>query len=115
MSLTTEISTMLSTISNVFIGSMPTTPDNSVCIYNTGGFPRGLTESKLECPTFQIRVRNTSYPTGAAQCDTIKDLLHGKSTTKILAIFQMGDVLDVGRDSNNRPEFTINFQVYYKR
>lgn len=115
MSLTTEISTILSTVSNVFIGNLPATPDNVVGIFNSGGYLRGLTESKLEEPTFQIRVRNISYAAGEAMCNTVKDLLHGNGTTKVLKIYQQGDILPLGRDQNNRSEFSINFRCYYKR
>jgi len=115
MSLTADIRTLLTTVSNVYIGSMPATPDNAVCIYNTGGYARSLSGTFLEEPTFQIKVRNTSYSTGETLCNTIKDLLHGKTSTKILMIEQQGDILDIGRDANSRPEFTMNFRVYYRR
>ncbi len=115
MSLTGSVETLLSTITNLYVGSMPTTPDNCVCIYNTGGYPRSLSGTYVEEPTFQIRVRNTSYSTGEAQCNTIKDLLHGKSSTNLLMCEQQGDILDVGRDELNRQEWTMNFRCYYRR
>ena len=115
MSLSTEVKTLLTTISNVYIGSMPATPNDCVAIYNTGGYPRGLTATELEQVTFQIRVRSTSYATGETLCNTICDLLHGHSTTKILLIKQQSGILDLGRDESNRQEFSINFETYFKR
>lgn len=115
MSLTLDVATLLATVSNLFIGSMPSDPDNCVCIYNTGGFARSLSGTMVEEPTFEVKVRNNSYATGEALCETIKDLLHGKSTTKILMIEQMSDILDSGRDVSNRQEFTLNFRTYYRR
>ena len=115
MGLMAEVETLLTTVSNVYVGSMPSTPDNVVCIYNTGGYPRSLSGTKVEEPTFMVKVRNTSYSTGEALCNTIKDLLHGKTTTKILMCEQQGDIQDIGRDENNRPEFTINFRCYLRR
>lgn len=115
MTLTTEIRSLLSSIANVFIGNMPDSPDDSVCIYNTGGFTRSLTASALEEPTFQIKVRNTSYATGEALNNTIKDLLHGSSTAQVLMIEQQGDTLDIGRDASNHQEWTNNFRCYYRR
>lgn len=115
MSLMTEVKSLLTSISNVFIGNMPTTPDDVIAIYNTGGYPRGLTESKLKQPTFQIRIRSASYAAGEVMCNTVADLLHGNGTTKILTIYQQGDPLDLGRDQNNRSEFSINFRCYYKQ
>lgn len=115
MSLTTEIKSLLTTMSNLYIGSMPTTPDNCVSIYNTGGYDRSMSGTEVEEPTFMIKVRNTSYATGEALCNTIKDLLHAQSTTKVLMIQQQGDTQDIGRDESNRQEFTINFRCYLRR
>lgn len=115
MSLTSTIKTMLTSVSNVFVGSIPATPDNVVGIYNTGGFARSLSGTKLEEPTFQIRIRNSSYATGETLCNSIKDLLHGKTATGILIIAQQGDILDLGRDEQNRQEFSMNFRCYYRR
>lgn len=114
MSLTTEIKTLLVSVSP-YIGNMPATPDNTVCIYNTGGYARSLSGTELEELTFMVKVRNTSYATGEALCSTINNLLHGHSTTKILMIEQMGGVNDIGRDESNRPEFTQNFRCYYRK
>ena len=111
----TKIKVLLATVSNVYVGSMPTSPDNSVCIYATGGYPRDLAGSMIREPTFQIRVRNTSYTTGYALCETIQGLLHGvNGTSDFLLIEQESDILDVGRDESNRQEWTINFRAYYK-
>lgn len=114
MSLTLEIKTLLASVSP-YIGSMPAIPDSAVCIYATGGYKRSLSGTYLEEPTFQIKVRNTSYLTGETLCSTIKDLLHGAKTTKVLMIEQQGDMLDCGRDESNRQEWTINFRCYYRR
>lgn len=114
-SLTADIKTLLTSVSGVYIGNMPATPDNAICIYNTGGYKRSLSGTYLEEPTFMIQVRNTSYATGETLCNTIKDLLHGVKTTKILMVEQQGDVLDIGRDESNRQEFSLNFRCYYRR
>ena len=115
MALTNDIKTLLSGVSNVYIGSMPITPDNSVCIYPSGGYPRDLTGTFVEEPTVQIRVRNTVYTTGETLCNTIKDALHAKSSAKLLMIEQQGDTLNLGRDESNRSEWTLNFRCYYRR
>ena len=115
MGLELELKTLLTTVTNLYIGSMPDSPDNAVCLYVTGGYPRSLADSKFEEPTFQIKTRNTSYATGLALCDTIKDLLHGATTSKIPVIVQQSDILNIGRDEKNRQEFTINFRCYYIR
>ncbi len=115
MSLTSDIKTLLTDISNVYIGHMPASPDCAVCIYNTGGYPQSLTGTFVEEPTFMIKVRNTSYSVGEALCNTIKGYLHTKTSTKLLLIEQQGDILDLGRDQSNRPEWSMNFRCYYRR
>jgi hypothetical protein len=119
-----DVESLLSTVSNVYLGSMPSTPDNVVAIYNSGGYTRDLSGTMVEEPTFMIKVRNTSYATGEALCNTIKDLLHGQNAKVIgsgttartfLLIEQQGDINDLGRDENNRTEWSLNFRAYYRR
>lgn len=115
MALTGDVKSLLTGVSNIYRGSMPSTPDNVVCIYNSGGYERDSSGTEVEEPTFQIVVRNTDFDAAEALCNTIKDLLHGKSTTKFLNIFQQGDILPLGRDENNRTELSMNFRCYYRR
>ncbi|MFA5432298.1 MAG: minor capsid protein [Candidatus Paceibacterota bacterium] len=115
MSLTTEIATLLTSQTSVYIGSIPATPDNIVAIFLTGGFPRDMSGTLVEEPTFQIRVRNASAATGETVCNTVKDLLHGKSSAAVLMIQQQGDILSLGRDEKNRSEWSMNFRCYYRR
>lgn len=115
MSLTDDIASMLTGISNVNKGSMPDAPANSVAIYLTGGYPRSLSGTELDEPTFMIRVRNTSYAAGETLCDSIKDLLHGKKTSKLLVIQQQGGVNGIGQDEQKRSNFTMNFRCYYRK
>ena len=115
MSLTSRVKTILTAIPAVYIGSQPSTPANCVTIYATGGFPRGLTPKGLEQPTFQVRVRNTSYATGEALCNTIDDLLHGYCDNNLQLIKNMGGINDLGKDVNSNSEFTLNYQTYYKK
>lgn len=115
MSLTNDVKSLLSSVSNVYRHSMPSKPDNAICIYRTGGIGRSSSGTKLEEPTFQIKVRNKDPDTGEALCDTIKDLLHNKTTTKLLCIFQQGDIQALGRNQSNIDEWTLNFRTYYRR
>ena len=102
---------------NLFVSSMPTEPDNSVCIYDTGGFPQE--QYDLEKPTIQIRGRNNSYVTGYNQMRDLKYLLGTGdfnntiwNGTRYIMIDVMSDVLYLSKDENNRFLFTINFQIY---
>jgi len=115
MSITAEIKTLLAGTSGLYVGSMPATPDNCVVIYPSGGYPRSLSGTYLEEPTVMIKVRNLSYTAGETVCEVVKTALHGNSTTKALMVEQQGDINDLGRDANNRSEFSINFRCYYRK
>jgi len=115
MSLVADVAALLTSISNVYKSGLPESPINAVGLYPSGGYPRSMTGTKVEEPTFMVKVRNDDPEVGLALCDTIKDLLHGASTTKLLAIFQEGDVLHLGPDNNGNEEWSINFRCYYRR
>jgi hypothetical protein len=99
----------------MFLASLPGTPHNAVCIYDTGGMPQG--QYAFERPNIQIRVRNTVYSTGYALCRDIKYYLHQKrhgenwNGTTYISIETRSDILFLGQDEKNRYEWTINFQV----
>lgn len=115
MALTAEVASLLTTVSNVYLGNLPDSPDNAVAIIPTGGFSRELffgNDSDLREPTFQIIVRNTVYATGEALCETILNLLSGATTTRIKMIQQQSDVISLGRDQSNRPNWSMNFRCY---
>ena len=101
---------------DVYIGSMPDKPDNAISIYSTSGYPRDLAGEMIREPTFQIKVRNTSYAAGYAICEDICGQLHGvNNDTNFLLIAQEGDIMALGRDETNlRNEWTINFRCYYR-
>jgi hypothetical protein len=115
VSVSSEIRGLLTTIPNVTGGDLPDTPDNSVAVYRAGGYARSASGTFVGEATVQVKVRNTSYAAGEALCDTIADLLHCKSTTKLLGVYQQGDILDLGRDAKGRPEWTLNFRCYYRK
>ena len=120
MGLLADVKSLMTGVSNVYLGSMPNSPANSVSIYPTGGNPRSLSGTMVEEPTFKIKVRNTNYATGETLCNTIKDLLHGVNNqtgngNTVLLIEQQGDVLSLGRDENNRHEWAIEFRMLYRR
>ena len=124
MGLLADVKSLMTGVSNVYLGSMPNSPDIAVALYATGGYPRDLSGTMVEEPTFQVKVRHATYSTGETLCNTIKDLLHGQNNKtigsgvtarKILLIAQEGDVLNLGRDENNRQMWSMNFRAYYRR
>ena len=66
----------------VFVGKIPTTPDNLAVLFDTGGKPSMLTynkEEKLEYPSVQVLVRNNDYRTAMGVINSIIALLHGRA------------------------------------
>lgn len=104
--------------SGTYLGDMPDTPDNVQVLFETGGNSPDLTldgNSVYENPTFQVRVRNTSYASGITACETIKAALAKVSNvtingSKYLLVRQTTDILPLGRDTKNRIEFSMNFR-----
>ncbi len=120
MGLTLDVKTLLTSIdSNIYIGEMPTTPDNITCLFESGGFAPDLTHDGgiYQKPTFQVRVKDLVYATAIIKLEAIKLALCNVSNvtingTKYLSIRQTSDIMPFGRDANNRAEFSINFVAH---
>lgn len=102
---------------DLFISTMPSEPDNCVCIYDTGGFPQE--QYSYEKPTIQIRIRNNLYVNGYNQIRDIKYLIGTgdfnntiQNGTRYILITTSSDILYLGKDENDRFQFTINFQIH---
>ena len=59
---------------NIFTGSEPPGPDDSVTIYEYPGQPPSL-KAGLEFPNINIRTRSLSWETARAKLQAIQDLL----------------------------------------
>lgn len=114
MSVVSDVKALLTTISNVYIGDMPNSPDKCVCIYPTGGAERSQAGDELKQPSFMVIVRDTSYSSGLTTADSIADILHGIMSGNFALITQSGDINGLGKDEQNRHEFSINFRAYYR-
>lgn len=102
---------------NIEIGAMPKSPDRIISISDTGGFdpnPKWL----IDYPTIQILVRgkigdyNECFLVGKG----IKDALLGLPSQDInddrwASITMNGDLGYIGRDENDRPLCSMNFQL----
>ena len=100
----------------VFIGREPSTPINSVTIFDTPGFSPylGLTSVGYEYPSIQIRVRNNAYLTGWDLINDIKTVLHGlngeiEGTTTYHLIECMLDPFLLDWDTQDRARFVCSF------
>jgi len=105
---------LLSAESHVNIGYFDDKYDNIVTVTPTGGMPPdhafGAADPVVRYPTIQVRVRDKSFSAGFTRTETILKLLSGYSGVGY-AIHATTDILSIGRDSNNRAEFTVNFKI----
>lgn len=122
MGLLEDIETLISSIQSPYLGDIPDTPDNIICLFQTGGASpvHTFTSKEFEQPTFQVRVRDSDYVNGINKCESIKEALDGQTGLVInshtyISIFQQGDILSLGYDEKNRAEFSINFRCKVKR
>ena len=104
---------------NLFLGLMPDQPDNCIALFEYAGSPPDL-HWDGEYPGLQVRVHNTSYPAGRAKIGEVVDLLHGLhekelSGTRYLLIKARGSPEVLKRDSGNRIEFFVNFEIIKER
>jgi len=126
MSLLVDMKSLITAVNaNIFLGDLPDTPDNCIALYQTGGqdaqhqLGAGVDEVH-ETPTFQVRIRNTSYATANTQAESVKDILDGLVNQTInsnlyISIFMQGDINSLGRDDRNRINLTVNFVAKVKR
>ncbi len=104
---------------DIFLGLIPDQPDDCVVLFEYAGSPPDL-HWPGEYPGLQVRVRNTSYPAGRAKIGEIVDLLHGLHEqeldgTRYLLIKARGSPEVLKRDSSNRIEFVVNFEIIKER
>jgi len=102
---------------NLFVALEPPSPNEVVSVFDTGGFdPDSNTD--LENPTVMVRVRGDrgGYTETYSRARDVKDNLHELANetwngTRYIGIWQVGDILFIGMDENDRPVFTLNFRI----
>jgi len=126
MNIAKDISTLLQVITNnVFVDEMPddNINDNCITVYHSGGSRPSYffgNERQIENPSIQIRVRHTNRKDALDWCNKIKDLLDGKSNFTIngnnyILVTLSSDILNMGRDNQNRVHYSMNFAVQVQR
>lgn len=120
-----DISTLLQVITNnVFVDEMPDdSVDNCITVYHAGGNKPNYyfgNERQIENPSIQVRVRHTNRKDALDWCYKIKDLLDGKSNFTIngnnyILVTLSSDILNLGRDNQNRVHYSMNFAVQVQR
>jgi len=106
---------------NLFLVSMPNTPDACVGVFDSPGMPPDLSYNvyDLEYPSVQVRVRGDIFGYEAAwnKAKEVKDCLHGKANetwngTYYLLIACSAEIMFVYVDENNRPVLSVNFEIH---
>lgn len=103
---------------NLFVGKEPTTPANTVTIFDTTSIPPQLALSSqgYEYPSVQIRVRSTSFQTGWDLIESIKSILHGKGQetwngTLYTVIYCASGPALLDWDENSRARIIMNINI----
>lgn len=104
---------------NLHVGREPSSPNNTVTIFDTSGSPPQLTYQRgenYEYPAIQIRVRNVSYADGFSLAKRIQGILHTISGIQIngsfyTLVYSTGDPFLLDWDANNRSRCIINFEL----
>jgi hypothetical protein len=100
---------------NLFVASMPDTPNTCSVLVDTGGADQG--EHGYERPSVQFLHRNVDYQIGYAFMRDIKYRLHYARNneiwngTRYIVIAVKSDILFLGQDDKNRYQFSLNFRV----
>lgn len=101
------------------VGDLPGTAVDIVAIQEISG--PGSTEyfisdstSSLFQPMVRIVVRNSSYATGQAWCDALKDTLHRYHDDTLLSVLLVGDPMYLGRSETKLHEFQSTYKIQVK-
>ena len=99
-----------------YIGVIPATVEEGIGVrLNDGASPTtffGQTAT-VSYPLLQIALRSKAYGTGHTDAKAILDKLNKyvDTATGVRGVTQVGDIIHLGRNSNNLHEFQVNFRV----
>lgn len=103
---------------DLFVSEMPETPDECVCVYDTGGYEPEA-NFNYERPTVQVRVRGSkgAYVAAYTLTQDIRDALHALAnhtinSARYIGIWCESDILPLGYDNNHRPMLSVNFRIH---
>tara|TARA_R100001460_G_C3512970_1_gene171677 strand:- start:261 stop:677 length:417 start_codon:yes stop_codon:yes gene_type:complete len=102
---------------NVFISTLPSSPDTVVMVSEYGGIVDD--KNPFSDINVQTRVRGTKDPrVGYNIAKEIFDELQGLTNTTLISsgshvikVNALNTPIDIGRDDNGRHEWTVNFQI----
>jgi hypothetical protein len=103
---------------NVFVDSLPSSPDRCVAVYSQGGFEA---DSKLEydAPVFQLVIRSTADPRWALETwQKIYDELHAlrhvtlpNGRYLLFALVVQSSPVRIGADDSGRAQYSMNVRA----
>jgi len=100
----------------IFLGRFPDTPDTIILVNGTGG-ANPYPHLRLNFPSVQVMLRGeqNGYQEARAKAKEVCDKLLGMDTEVLnfdtyRSCNQIGDVIWLGQDENNRPIFSANFR-----
>lgn len=113
----------LATTGSAYVNWFPPNPDDvvSVFAYAGGAVERTHDSSGNANPSIQVRVRSASATTARLKIQNIFNHLDGITNTTIGGSFVLriealnSGPIPLGRDENNRTEYTWNFSVLLRR
>lgn len=110
---------------SIHVSREPTSPDDVVTLYDTGGPPPVAIDVNLRAHTIQVRVRSKDYVEGAetqnsiftllAQPDAVVDglpLERSIGEHRYTGMWLTSEIMYIGRDDNDRFLFTANYEVH---
>lgn len=104
--------------SNLFVGRMPPDTENVIAVYDEGGVGIQNPVWKRDNLSLSIYIRGlqNDYEQGYNLAYSVKNCLNGHDTVTIngsdyIRFVINGDIIAVGFDENNRPRFSMNWEV----
>lgn len=105
---------------DLFVGREPSSPNNCVTIFDTGGAGPAEQYSQVEAPytysRVQVRVRDREYTTGWDVIESIVEALHDRAGETWNGTLYCSIACSTGPaffdwDENNRARFIVNFEI----
>jgi hypothetical protein len=103
------------------ISKMPSTPDAVLAIFDSGGLnPNPAIQVDQVSVQVMVRGNPNGYQAAYQKAQDVKDALLGidsqdVGTDRVVSVTMIGDIAYLGRDSNDRPELSVNFRMILER
>lgn len=103
---------------DMFVGDMPNTPNECICLFDTpGGNPSGMVADDRK-PNLMVHIRGkkNDYTGSYTKAELVYGALHRVANTvigsaKYIYILALSDPLFLGYDEERRPIWSINFRI----